>query len=335
MRGPVRLKSKSLMYSLTSMRHPRIPRFLRPALVLIQIVTWPLVAYAAAAPAFLAATEGAGVAADEEKGVHNSLTYSFATGVPLFGGAIASVVLPGEIYKTPPGCRWCGGATSNVIDRWARQARWSDPCRAVGLSYWTVGAAAAVALGPASHESRGSDWLVNAGTIVDSVAATVILTQVVKYTVRRERPSKSICHPDHKTETDRNLSFFSGHTAVAFALVSSAREVARLRGREPDDWLWAGGFAAAATGYLRVAGDRHHLVDIVAGAAVGTLIGTWVPRGLHRASRANSSHPSPAQARPQSSWPSLYSRPITSGNRTVLLQVGKGPGHSLQVGFSF
>lgn len=308
------------------MRRAGIPGRLRFALILVQILTGPLAVHAADGPA-----------AGQKEGADKSLSYSSATGIPLLGGAIASVVLPRAIYKTPPACRWCDGAHPNAVDRWAAKARWSDPCHAARLSYWTVGAAAAVALGPSSREAGTGDWLDNAGTVVDSVAATIILTQVAKYTVRRERPSPSTCHPVGKAEADRNLSFFSGHTAIAFAMVSSAREMERLRGREPSGWLWAGGAAAAATGYFRVAGDRHHLVDVVAGAAVGSLVGRWLPRALHRSARSRSSPAAMAPVGPPMSSPSpfLYSRPIASGNRSVLLQVGPGPGRSLQVGLRF
>lgn len=319
------------------MHRPGIPRWLRQALVVTLVLTSPRAARADAAPAGLSDVLTGSAAAHPGDGTDRSLEYSAATGVPLIGGAIASAFVPRAIYRTPPPCRWCNGADPNAVDRWARQARWSNPCPAARMSYWSLGLAAAVTMGPSIRETRGEDWLDNAGTVVDSVAATVILTQIVKYTVRRERPSESVCHARGKTESDRNLSFFSGHTAIAFALVSSAREVARLRGKEPSDWLWAGGFAAAATGYLRVAGDRHHLIDVVTGAAVGSLVGRWVPRHLHRGNPpASSRDPSSPISTPRSlTSPFQYSRPITSGNRTFLLQVGPGPGRSLQLGLSF
>jgi membrane-associated phospholipid phosphatase len=38
---------------------------------------------------------------------------------------------------------------------------------------------------------------------------------------------------------------------------------------------------AALTGYLRIAGDKHYMSDVLTGAAVGSAIGYMVPR-LHR-----------------------------------------------------
>lgn len=274
---------------------------------------------------------------EDEKARPDELRYSAATSAPLLAGAIASVVLPSAIHRTPVSCRWCDGANPNAIDRWARKAKWEDPCRAGRLSYWTFGAAGAIALLPMSHESRREDWLVNAGAVADSVAVTVMLTQVAKYTVRRERPSASTCHPERPTEPDRNLSFFSGHTAIAFAMVASAREAARLRGHPRNQWLWMGGAASVATGYLRVAGDRHHLLDVTTGAAVGYLVGRWVPRHLHGASARGASEAPAARFISPTSYPPLlgYSRPVTAAGRNFLVQVGKGPGRSVRLGISF
>jgi hypothetical protein len=263
-----------------------------------------------------------------------SLEYDKSVGLPLFAGAIAAVALPAMVYKTPPACRWCDGAKVDVIDRWARKAKWEEPCRAARLSYASLGAAGAVALLPMSREASGSEWLTNAGAVADSVAVTVMLTQFVKYTVRRARPEADTCHPGRSKEQDRNLSFFSGHTAIAFALVSSAHETARLRGHATSDWIWAGGAAAAATAYLRMAGGRHYLIDVLAGAGVGYLVGRWIPRQVTRPTEPQSTGPGVAFR--SSLSPSLFawSRSVGSDGN-VLLQLGKGPGRSVQFGLRF
>ena len=185
-----------------------------------------------------------------------------------------------------------------------------------------------------SREKSAHEWLVNAGAVVDSVAVTVILTQAVKYAVRRERPADTTCHPDRTSEPDRNLSFFSGHTAVAFALIASAHETSRLRGRPRNDWLWLGGASAVATGYLRVAGDRHYLIDVVTGAGVGYLVGRLTPRHLRRSKAPDISGAHPEwEGAPRA--PTLALTKALGADRGVLLQVGKGPGRSLQVGIRF
>ncbi len=262
------------------------------------------------------------------------ISYNGTASLALMSGALVSAALPLEIYKTPPACRWCGGSDPNFLDRWARKARWDEPCKAGKLSYLSVGAAGALALLPMSHETSGRDWMENAGVVADSVAATVIVTQVVKYAVRRERPAPNPCHPDRPMEPDRNLSFFSGHTAVAFALVSSAHETARLRGRSVDNWLWAGAGVAALTGYFRVSGDRHHLTDVLVGAGVGYAIGRWVPGHFHQREVQESAGSSRGGPAPPGPATFAYARAL-GRDRDALLQVGKGPGKSLVFRFDF
>jgi membrane-associated phospholipid phosphatase len=56
-----------------------------------------------------------------------------------------------------------------------------------------------------------------------------------------------------------------------------------LRGYAGWPWVYAGGFtAAAAVGYLRMAGDKHWLADVAAAAAIGTASGLLTPLLLHR-----------------------------------------------------
>jgi hypothetical protein len=260
-----------------------------------------------------------------------SLDHKEGVGLPLLAGAIASVALPPALYNTPPACRWCDGASPNPVDKWAARAKWEKPCPASRLSYVSLGAAGAVALLPMSREPSASQWMANAGAVADSVAVTVMLTQVVKHTVRRARPGADACHPGRATDPDRNLSFFSGHAAIAFALVSSAHETNRLRGRSTNDWVWVGGGAAAATAYLRVAGGRHHLIDVLAGAGVGYMVGRWIPRHVTR----------PKEPEAQVSGPEFRSPPVfaysraVGGDGKVHFQVGKGPGKSVQFGLRF
>ena len=284
-------------------------------------------AFSVGAPLLAQASKG-----PEDEPENRPLEYDKSAGLPLFAGAIAAVALPTAIYKTPPKCRWCDGARIDAVDRWARKAKWDEPCRAARLSYLSLGTAAAVALLPMSRGPRGDRWLTSAGAVADSVAVTVMLTQVVKYTVRRARPEADTCHPGRAKEQDRNLSFFSGHTAIAFALLSSAQETARLKGRSKNDWLWVGGGAAAATAYLRVAGGRHYLIDVLTGAGVGYVVGRWVPRHVTREPQSIGSS---VAFRPSLSPPVFaYSRSVGSDGN-ILFQLGKGPGRSVQLGLRF
>jgi membrane-associated phospholipid phosphatase len=68
--------------------------------------------------------------------------------------------------------------------------------------------------------------------------------------------------PDHSD----NKSFPSGHAAMSFAAARSLDK----EFRKTSIWIPIAGYAAAtAVGIERVASDRHHWYDVVAGAAVG------------------------------------------------------------------
>ena len=114
---------------------------------------------------------------------------------------------------------------------------------------------------PGSKEPRtygyteGHNWprfIFNTGA---SVVVAFGAKTALKAMVKEERPD----HSDNK-------SFPSGHAAMAFAVARSIDKEFR------KDCIWipiAGYAAATAIGIERVASDRHHWYDVVAGAAVG------------------------------------------------------------------
>ncbi|GAB3989999.1 hypothetical protein GCM10028807_16210 [Spirosoma daeguense] len=87
-----------------------------------------------------------------------------------------------------------------------------------------------------------------------------------------------------KIHPDSRRSFFSGHTTWAFAsavflskVFSDYHPESRLK---PVIWIGSLG-AASAVGYMRYASGAHFPTDILAGAAVGTLIGFGIP-AIHK-----------------------------------------------------
>ena len=107
-----------------------------------------------------------------------------------------------------------------------------------------------------------------------------------KFAVGRERPfvhvlndeqRKLIAHP-----SDNNLSFYSGHTSLAFSLVAAAGTVSQMRGYRHAWAVWAVGLpAAASVGLMRMGADKHYLSDVAVGAVAGTVFGVGLPLLLH------------------------------------------------------
>ncbi|NMO22774.1 phosphatase PAP2 family protein [Pyxidicoccus fallax] len=200
----------------------------------------------------------------------------------------------------PAKCRWCdrapdGTDTLNRLDRWGRglagetkESRdrantWSNimgfgvvPVGVLGLQY---------ALG---HGSGAPDkfFAQDATIIVQSAVLASLANQTVKFIVGRERPFVHQLPEDQKPlvehASDNNLSFYSGHTNLAFAMVVSAGTVASLRGYKNQAWIWALGLpAAASVGLLRMGADKHYLTDVATGAVLGAAFGLAVPLLLH------------------------------------------------------
>ncbi|MGC3999920.1 MAG: phosphatase PAP2 family protein [Anaeromyxobacter sp.] len=192
-----------------------------------------------------------------------------------------------ELLKSelaPVTCRWCN---PGPLDTAARNALLSgSPLRAQRasdvLAISMVPASAAYAL-LAGH-GQGGSWEEGGKNVLYVAEATAVatsVTQLVKYAVGRQRPFAH-ADPSRPHDPDDNLSFFSGHSSLAFSLVAATGTVAQLRGYEGAPWVWGVGLTAAAgVGYLRIAGDKHYLTDVLVGAAVGTAAGIAVPRLLH------------------------------------------------------
>ncbi|MBN1772112.1 MAG: phosphatase PAP2 family protein [Deltaproteobacteria bacterium] len=206
------------------------------------------------------------------------------------GGAwILTETLKG--YLAPDTCRWCEG---NAFDDGVRGAlRWDDIAAADATSY-VLGFALlpALMLGVNAASARDAGAAVQGAEdlllVAEAIAFASALNQTTKFLVGRERPFVHALDEEDKLRTDHpsdnNLSFFSGHTTLAFAAAVSGATVATLRGYDTAPYLWViGGLMALGTGYLRIAADRHYLSDVLVGAAVGALVG-WAVPWLHRAS---------------------------------------------------
>jgi len=232
------------------------------------------------------------------------LEYRASVDVPLTLAGVAGTFAP-RLLTDDSGkwtCRWCdrdaqGQDTLNGVDAAVRRHwRWSDREKAHTWSNATLVLSAVAPTGAfaAARGGFGDGFGGEMLLVVESSALALALTQATKYLLRRERPwahfDGAAPPGQHRGSRESALSFASGHSSLAFALAVSTGSLASLRGDDGKEWVWATGIAcAAATGYLRIAADRHYLTDVLAGAAIGAAVGWAVPRLFDRRPPADAS----------------------------------------------
>jgi membrane-associated phospholipid phosphatase len=202
--------------------------------------------------------------------------------------AAVALWIGAEIAKPhlgPSRCRICDAPGVDVA---ARDAfRWDDVDLARNASH--VLAYGLVPAGVVAHQllaaraaGETAAGLVDLLVVLQTVALAADLNHAVKHATGRARPFVREHASEGGSDPDDFLAFYSGHASVAFALASASGTVSSLRGYRSAPWVWGLGMAlAATTGYLRIAGDEHHLTDVLAGAAAGTAAGIALPRLLH------------------------------------------------------
>lgn len=227
----------------------------------------------------LLAPRPAPAAAPEE--LRFDLTRSAVVAGSLLGAALVSALVQDPL--TPPRCRICG---AGAVDTWTRtQLRWADGRGASTASDVMLAAVPALAGGALVLSSLGAGdsrtALEDGLMMLEATSVAVLATQVAKLAAARLRPY-AWAEPAGDHGPDSRRSFWSGHTAFTFAAASAAGTVARLRGYRSWPWILGLGMAgAAATGWLRMAADRHWATDVLVGAAVGTAAGLGIPAWLH------------------------------------------------------
>ncbi|QBN19626.1 phosphatase PAP2 family protein [Flavobacterium nackdongense] len=84
--------------------------------------------------------------------------------------------------------------------------------------------------------------------------------------------TKNICKEERPDQSD-NLSFPSGHTALAFTNAA----LLYYEYKDSNVWYASSGFLfATATGILRIANNKHYTSDVLAGAGIGLASGLIV-----------------------------------------------------------
>ena len=213
----------------------------------------------------------------------------------------ATVLAVTETYKNqlaPSRCRWCdtnskGEDVLNPIDNGMRNLlKWRDPSparyMADSLAFMiipstSIGTMMAAATNDRAEIKYPTDMLLT----LEAAMLAGVLNQGLKFAVARERPFIHVMTEDEKKRqshpSDNSLSFYSGHTSLSFAIATASGTLASLRNYELKYVVWGSLIPMAAlTGYLRIAGDRHYFLDVLAGAVLGSAVGILVPLIFHR-----------------------------------------------------
>jgi membrane-associated phospholipid phosphatase len=215
----------------------------------------------------------------------------------------------------PSRCRWCesdghGRSTLNGFDAGIRDAlRWSNHGAAASklsdVTGFMVVPALAVGL-PALAAPRDrptESAFVDGMVVIEAAIIAAGLNQIGKFIAGRERPFVHAMAEADKGTTphpnDNNLSFFSGHTTLTFALATAAGTITSMHKRTYAPLVWGSGLTlAAGTGYLRIAADKHYATDVIVGMIVGSLVGVGLPLVFHAPRDNAAAAPVPSSAGP-------------------------------------
>jgi membrane-associated phospholipid phosphatase len=154
---------------------------------------------------------------------------------------------------------------------------------------WLLYGAFLFPLGLLANDRARRDW-----QTLGVIGAEVLLLQtglntIIKSTVLRARPyAYDPAAPlDKRMSRDARVSFYSGHTATSAALTFFVAKVFSdyLDDTTAKTLIWTGAaLYPALVGYLRVDSGNHFPTDVIAGYAVGALLGYFVPE-MHRTNK--------------------------------------------------
>ena len=119
----------------------------------------------------------------------------------------------------------------------------------------------------------------DATVIAQALTTTAAVTSWTKVLFHRPRPFLYVPTATGPVAPEDGRSMPSEHSSIAFAAAAAYASVLHRRGIAGNHKLQIGALftAAAATATLRVVARRHFPTDVVAGAALGFVIGWTVP----------------------------------------------------------
>lgn len=184
---------------------------------------------------------------------------------------------------------WISGAVLGaglLLDRPVRDATQRHPHSALGRlarRFEPLGSRAGSALtlagfyayGMLADDQRAVD--VAQDGLVASLIASGLITPALQFVVGRSRPSANLGSGHFRPFSGHATSFPSGHSTQAFAIASV------VASHYSDiDWVpYAAYGAASLVGLSRIYKNAHFASDVIAGAAIGTLVGKGVV-GINR-----------------------------------------------------
>jgi membrane-associated phospholipid phosphatase len=202
-----------------------------------------------------------------------------------------------EILKYTAGpkyCRWCdrderGYSTLNRLDRQMRttlqvphraKKHFSRASDVLSFALIPLGSGGVAAILANDASGKGTFWrrfIEHSIILGEAAAVSSLLYQIIALSAARQRPHAHFAVAP-RGEPWNNISFCSGHTALAFSLVTAAGTIAYFEDSRWQGAIWALGLPAAlATGAFRMAADQHYFTDVLAGAVLGALVGFAVP----------------------------------------------------------
>lgn len=150
-----------------------------------------------------------------------------------------------------------------------------------------VGGVVLYGVARAYHRPVLADGVLHTG---EGMIAASVVTGLLKVTVHRARPyvpphdPATFLHGPLLSPKSSRMSFPSGHATLAFALATGV--TAEVGRRWPEHARLTGVALytiAVGVAFSRVYDDRHWTSDVVAGAAVGTLVSRAMMRRVHPA----------------------------------------------------
>lgn len=173
-------------------------------------------------------------------------------------------------------CNWCG---PNAFDEYigrsftAKNSKLFDGMGdAMVYGVLPLMASAGIGLVSESFSVFARDFLI----VVSTLAFTSFLTEVAKISFARQRPETALGYASPNEQSNR--SFWSGHTSLAFAMLSSTSTLVLMRKPSWGPYYVAiSALAAGFVGYSRIAAAKHWATDVLMGMAIGTAAGVVMP----------------------------------------------------------